>query len=340
MLNHMKIILLSCLLFLCSSLSANTANTDWANPQGGDFTLKTTSGMLKTQDLRGKTLLIFFGFLHCPAICPTTIRELNRVAKELPADVKKNVQMIFVTVDPERDTPEKLKARFAQLDPMFIPAYGTHEEIRKAIKLFGGDFKVEKPKSPTDGTSVDHNSNIFVVSPRGIWVNSLAYNTKAQTIRDAIYLAPSQLPYYSEEAKIERLHRLGANTECDLSRKDCEFITDNGIKYQVQVGPRPVKHLRKTRITVSIKNEDFTLTPKVADIIGEELVMGLIRPKLEKVSDRKWSGEFTLPTCDLRTMHFFVRLLLQDKTQENYEIRYRFSSINPAWDPRKKRIGH
>jgi protein SCO1/2 len=306
-------------------------------PKGGDFILKTPSGILNTKELRGKNLLLFFGFLHCPYVCPTTVRELNRMAKDLPVDLKQNTRIIFVTVDPERDTPEKLKAHFSKFGPIFIPAYGTPDEVRKAIKLFGGDFIVTKGKSPQE-TSVDHNSNIFIMNEKGDWVDQLPFDAKASQIRDAIYLSKNKPPFWTEQAKAERLHRLGGNKDCDLSEKACEFITENGVKYVAEITPRPVKHLRKNKITIRIANDAYTIVPEVADFIGVELVMGLIRPKLQKGKGNVWTGTFQIPTCDLRTMHFTLRLLLKDAQKENYEIRYGFQSYNPDWDPKAKRM--
>jgi protein SCO1 len=312
---------LICLLFL---LSCNRFTT-WSTPEGGDFKLKTPNGILDTEKLRGKTVFIFFGFLHCPNVCPTTVHQLNRFAKSISERRQKSIAMVFVTVDPKRDTPEKLKEHFSHLHPSFIPAYGTEEEIRKAMKLYGGDFKTYNPEKP-DEMVIDHTSSIFVINRQGIWVNSLAYDSSVDDLKNALAISTSQKPYWSAAAKAERLKVLGGNEDCDLGKEDCFYVTPSGEKFDVTLSPRPIHHLEKSKITVRSKNE--RLTPKVGDFVGVELAMGLIRPVLYEEEKGVWSGEFILPTCDLRDMNWKLRLLLQDSEQENYEITYKFSSIN------------
>lgn len=300
--------------------------TTWQTPKGGDFRLKTPDAELNTADLRGKTLFIFFGFLHCPHVCPTTIRELNRMARALSPEERKKVAFIFVTVDPERDTPQFLKEHFASMDPSFIPATGTEEEIRNALGKFGGDFKVTKGKDPED-IFIDHTSNVFVINRKGVWVNSLPYDTSAQDFTNALAVSRSQLPYWSDEAQAGRINVLGGNEECDLGKESCSFTAPDGGVYELALTPRPVKHLEKIRLTVKSKN-NHRLTPKLADLVGLQIAMGLLRPKLVKTHDRTWVANFTLPTCELKNMNWKLRLLLQDNRNENFEMKFGFSSIN------------
>lgn len=298
--------------------------TSWNTPTGGDFVLTTTTGKINTADLRGKTLLLFFGFLNCPEICPTTTLELSRLMKLLDEKERAQVVPVFVTVDPERDTIPALKEHFSHFDPGIIAATGTDAEIRKALKLFGGDFKIIKGKDPTD-IFVDHTSSIFVINSQGVWVNSLDYDTKASDILKAIKSATTQPPYWSDESREARIESLGVFEDCDLSKTPCEYRTVKG-KFEVELSPRPVKHLQRTKIIVRTK--ELRLTPKLADLEGIELKMGLIRPKLVKLSDTEWVGGFRIPSCDLKDMHWKLRLLLRDPDKNNFEITYKFESFN------------
>jgi len=300
--------------------------TSWQTPKGGDFTLKTPDGVLDTAQLRGKTLFIFFGFLHCPHVCPTTIRELNRMARSLDPRERSRTAFIFVTVDPERDTPAVLKEHFASMDPAFIPATGTEEEIRNALGKFGGDFKVTRGKE-ADDIFIDHTSNVFVINRKGVWVNSLPYDTSAQDFSVAHAMSRSQLPYWSDEAQAGRIQVLGGNEECDLGKEICTYVAPDGGVYELSLYPRPVRHLEKVRLTVKSK-KSHNLTPKLADLVGQEIAMGLLRPKLVKTNDNSWVANFTLPTCELRNMNWKLRLLLQDNRRENFEMKFRFSSLN------------
>ncbi len=316
----MKAFIVLILLFILSCERVTT----WQTPVGGDFVLNSPTGKLNTADLRGKTIFIFFGFLNCPQVCPTTIREINRMIKLLPEKDKAKFLPIFISVDPERDTLPVLKERFSELDPSFIPVTGTEEEVRRALKLFGGDFKIVKGKTPDD-TFIDHTSSVFVINRKGVWVNSLPYDTNAVDLRDAVYTSTSMKPYWSDEARDARIEILGENEECDLSVSPCDYRTMKG-NYEIEISPRPVHHLKKLRITV--RSKDKKLIPRMADLSGLEIAMGLIRPKLVKTSDDEWVGSFTLPTCELKKMNWRLRLLLQDHQKNNFQVTYRFSSIN------------
>jgi protein SCO1/2 len=116
-------------------------------------------------DFRGKAVVVFFGFTHCPDVCPTTLAELARAVKQLGPDGER-VQVLMVTVDPERDTPEVLKQYVTALDPRFIGLTGDPDAIARTAR----EFKVFYQKSPgaTAGTySVDHSSGSYVFDPQG-----------------------------------------------------------------------------------------------------------------------------------------------------------------------------
>ena len=115
------------------------------------------------EDFRGKAVVIFFGFTHCPDICPTTLAETAAALKKLGADADR-VQVLFVTVDPERDTAEALSKYVTAFDPRFLGLRGDAEATSRAAK----EFKVfyEKRKSG-DSYSVDHSGQTYVIDPQG-----------------------------------------------------------------------------------------------------------------------------------------------------------------------------
>ena len=116
-------------------------------------------------EFKGRVVVVFFGFTQCPDVCPTTLVELAAVKKQLGADGDK-VQGIFVTVDPERDTPELLKAYVDNFGAGFIALRGTPEETLAAAK----HFKVFFAKVPgkTEGSyTVDHMAGAYVFDPQG-----------------------------------------------------------------------------------------------------------------------------------------------------------------------------
>ncbi|QPF76474.1 SCO family protein [Roseateles sp. DAIF2] len=137
-------------------------------------------------DFKGKVLVVFFGFTQCPDVCPTTMAELAQVKKSLGADGDK-VQGIFVTVDPERDTAELLKAYLQSFDPSFVALRGSEEQTKAAAK----EFKVFYAKVPgkTDGSyTMDHTAASFIFDTQGRVRVFSRYGSGAQALADDIKL--------------------------------------------------------------------------------------------------------------------------------------------------------
>jgi protein SCO1 len=116
-------------------------------------------------DFKGKVVVVFFGYTQCPDVCPSTMAELAQIKKAMGKDGER-VQGIFVSVDPERDTPEILKGYMANFDSSFVALRGTPDQTKAAAK----EFKVFYGKVPgkTEGSySVDHTAGSFVFDPAG-----------------------------------------------------------------------------------------------------------------------------------------------------------------------------
>ncbi len=131
---------------------------------GQSLELPDTAGRVRhLADFRGKAVVLFFGFTHCPDVCPTTLADMAGVMKSLGADADR-VQMIFVTVDPERDTPEALAQYVRAFDPRFIALRGDLPATERVAK----DFKIyfEKRKEG-DTYTVDHSAQSYVFDPQG-----------------------------------------------------------------------------------------------------------------------------------------------------------------------------
>ena len=131
-----------------------------------EFQLTGHDGKPRTlADFRGKVVLLFFGFTHCPDICPTTLAKFAQVEKQLGADANR-VQFLFVTVDPERDTPEVLARYTSAFDFQVIGLSGDAEAIARTAKEFKVIF--QKQAGPTPQTySVDHSAGTYVFDPEG-----------------------------------------------------------------------------------------------------------------------------------------------------------------------------
>jgi protein SCO1/2 len=132
---------------------------------GKELALTDHNGQHRTlSDFNGKVVVLFFGFIHCPDVCPTTLAELAQVAKELGPDAKK-MQVLFVTVDPERDTPELLKQYVPSIHPDFLGLYGDATATARAAK----EFKIFFQKQPqaAGGYSMDHSAGTYVLDQQG-----------------------------------------------------------------------------------------------------------------------------------------------------------------------------
>jgi protein SCO1/2 len=116
-------------------------------------------------DFKGKAVVVFFGFTQCPDVCPTTLAEMKTVKDKLGKDGER-LQVLFVTVDPERDSPALLAKYVPAFDPSFIGLYGDAEATARTAKEFKV-FYQKVPGSSPDNYSVDHTSASYVYDPQG-----------------------------------------------------------------------------------------------------------------------------------------------------------------------------
>jgi len=117
------------------------------------------------EEFRGKAVVLFFGYTHCPDICPTTLADTAAALKKLGADASR-VQVLFVTVDPERDTPQVLAQYVPAFDPGFLGLYGDAQATQRAAKEFR-IFYAKNPSSTPGSYTVDHSAQTFVFDPQG-----------------------------------------------------------------------------------------------------------------------------------------------------------------------------
>jgi len=131
-----------------------------------DFRLTDHNGKTRTlADFRGKVVVMFFGYTQCPDVCPTTMMEMTAVLQQLGKDAPR-VQMLFVTVDPERDTRELLANYVPAFDPSFIGLYGDVETTARTAKEFRVFYQKQPGSTPTSYT-VDHTAGSYVFDPQG-----------------------------------------------------------------------------------------------------------------------------------------------------------------------------
>lgn len=132
---------------------------------GKTLELSDHNGQRRTlADFKGKVVALFFGFTHCPDVCPTTLSEMAVVMKELGADAGR-LQVLFVSVDPERDTADVLKRYVPAFNPSFLGLTGSADEIARAAK----EFKIYYQKQPLKGGgyTMDHSAGTYIIDGEG-----------------------------------------------------------------------------------------------------------------------------------------------------------------------------
>ena len=135
---------------------------------GGPFALvDQNSKPITDKDMSGHPFLVFFGFTHCPDVCPTTLFDVSEILRALGSDAK-DVRALFITVDPERDTPAVLKDYLSSFDPRVIGATGDNEAIAAVVKT----YRVYAKKVPTDGGgyTMDHTAIVYLMGKDGRFV--------------------------------------------------------------------------------------------------------------------------------------------------------------------------
>ena len=172
------------LLAACGADAPKFRSTDITGADfGKELALTGHDGKPRTlADFRGKAVVIFFGFTHCPDICPTTLVDAAAVMKALGKDADR-VQVLMVTVDPERDTPAVLAKYVPAFDPRFLGLYGDAAATQRAAKEFK-IFYEKRPGSAPGAYSVDHSGQSYVLDPQGRLRLFVRHDRIAQDLAD------------------------------------------------------------------------------------------------------------------------------------------------------------
>jgi protein SCO1 len=156
-------------------------------PIGGELRLTDHNGKPRTlADFRGRVVVVTFGYTQCPDVCPTTLADLSSAVKKLGADASR-VQVLFVTVDPKRDTPELLRQYVPAFNPEFIGLYGDADATLKATK----DFKVyaqERTGKSGESYTVDHTAQSFAFDRNGKLRLVFGYGTSSDAMASDLRL--------------------------------------------------------------------------------------------------------------------------------------------------------
>jgi cytochrome oxidase Cu insertion factor (SCO1/SenC/PrrC family) len=151
-----------------------------------DFSLDDHTGNpVSDEDFEGKWQLVFFGFTSCPDVCPTTLSDVSAVLEQL-GDGAEQVQPLFITVDPERDTPEVMAEYVANFDPRIVGLTGSMEQIKQAAQAFRAYYAKVEQEGQADGYTMDHSAFLYLMSPDGEYAAHFSVRDEPAAIADQI----------------------------------------------------------------------------------------------------------------------------------------------------------
>jgi protein SCO1/2 len=167
-------------------LRPGTEQADPAGPAGGDFVLiDQDSTRFDTATLRGKAVFVFFGYSQCPDVCPTTLSKLSSVAHRLGAD-RDRMTVVYVSVDPERDTPSVLKADLDNFDLDAVGLTGSKEEIDRVVAQYGAAYEMIPVPESAARYLVNHSTTLYLLDPEGRLARAFPYEATMDELVEAV----------------------------------------------------------------------------------------------------------------------------------------------------------
>ncbi|MCP4537913.1 MAG: SCO family protein [Chloroflexi bacterium] len=177
------IIMLGCLLLAACSPPLSFRGNELSSPiEATDFTLTDQHGQpFRLSEQQGQVVLLFFGYASCPDVCPTTLGIWKQAYAELGDDAER-VRFVFVTVDPERDTQERMKVHLALFNPNFIGLTGTPEELEPVYQVYGVVHEKQPMPDSGLGYQVTHTASAYLIDADGYWRVRHLFGTPAEDL--------------------------------------------------------------------------------------------------------------------------------------------------------------
>src|SRR6478752_10780819 len=172
-------------LFVTTPKGGQTVQSSGTALVGGPFSLTGDGKTVTDRDFSGRYMLVFFGFTHCPDICPAELQVIAQALDKL-GDKGKKVVPVFVTLDPERDTPQVMGEYVKSFGPNFVGLTGSPEAIAAAAKSYRVAYaKVENKESASD-YSVDHSALVYLMDPEGRYVTHFSFGLSADQMAEKL----------------------------------------------------------------------------------------------------------------------------------------------------------
>lgn len=176
---------------LSTTAVANRLSLETSADYGGNFTLQSLQGPVSLEQYRGRVVLLFFGFTSCPDICPTALWDISRVFNQLNADELKQVNALFISLDPERDNYELLQKYAGYFHTRITGVTGRIEIVRQVAERYGVSFEKKAMESSPIGYVINHSPDILIVNRDGQLLKSRI--TPAHDIDEIVALVRSLL---------------------------------------------------------------------------------------------------------------------------------------------------
>lgn len=164
-------------LFVVTSDGEFGEKTQRLSDLGGNFTLTSKDGAVSLDDFRGKVIVMYFGFMTCPEVCPHSMTVISTALARLDNQQRQNTQAILVSVDPNRDTPDKLAEYTKFYHDSLIGLTGSKNDIDKVTKQYGAYYDFTEIESVTEDYGVEHSSRYYVIDKQGSLVTAMRHST-------------------------------------------------------------------------------------------------------------------------------------------------------------------
>ncbi|MFT5709186.1 MAG: protein SCO1/2 [Oceanospirillaceae bacterium] len=158
------------------SLNPSVADAPSRPKLGGDFSIPTADGVFNLQDYRNKVVVLYFGYASCPDVCPTALALLGNALKKLAPGSSAQIQPVFISLDPKRDTLEKLAVYGKYFYPSMISGTDEKKVIDKIVKQYGALYNYSSQDDSAMGYSVDHTSRLYLIDKQGILIDTIQHN--------------------------------------------------------------------------------------------------------------------------------------------------------------------
>jgi len=159
----------------------NPANAGYAN-LGGNFILNSEDGEVSLEDYRDQLVLMYFGFTSCPDVCPTALSTIAASMRELTPGLEAQIQPLFVSVDPGRDTLDNLAQYSAYFHPRMLGITGSIETLDALVKSYGAYYRHIPLENSALGYTVDHTSRVYLINKEGQLVSTIAHGASVDDV--------------------------------------------------------------------------------------------------------------------------------------------------------------